>query len=92
MGDMGDAFKAMREDSKARRSVNREGGAILLRCHGIDFESKNDGAHLIVQARGHTIDFWPGTGLWRMRGSTQRHRGAKKLVAFCKAAQSTKEN
>jgi len=33
-----------------------------------------------VLARGHTYDFWPGTGLWKLRGGTRTHRGVRKLL------------
>lgn len=42
--------------------------------------------HLIVRALGQTFDFWPGTGLWQQRGTTQQHRGVHKLIERCKPA------
>ena len=79
-----DVAPAMKEASQKKRASNRENSAALLIKEGIDFYSKNGGAHLIVSGGGHTFDFWPGTGLWEMRGSTQRHRGVRKLIALIK--------
>jgi hypothetical protein len=91
MGDMGDFWRdvkpAMKERSQQKRAGNREQSARSLTDAGIQFLSRNAGAHLIViGANGHTYDFWPGTGLWRMRGSTRDHRGVRSLI---RAAQPT---
>ena len=70
----------MKAEGQQRRASNREHGAQMLAEAGVLFESKNDGAHLIVHANGHTYDYWPGTGLWRMRGSTKQSRGVRGLL------------
>lgn len=77
MGDMGEVFNAMREAGKKKRARNRENSAALLEEAGIKFESKNLGAHLIVEGR---YDFWPGTGLWIKRGTKRKRRGVHKLI------------
>ena len=84
---MGDLWRAVRAASKVKRETNRKSSADLLHSAGVKFIPKNNAAHLIVNADGGDIvDFWPGTGLWITRGSTQRHGGVKKLIAFCKPA------
>jgi hypothetical protein len=65
VGDMGDTFNAMREAGKERRASNRETTPDLLRRHGIPFDTKNGGAHLIVYHGGKIADLWPGTGKYR---------------------------
>ncbi len=84
MGDMGDHWRdvapAMKERSQAKRAENREQSAAILRAAGVVFYAQNDGAHLIVLRSQSTYDFWPGTGLWKVRGSTQRHRGIRHLL------------
>lgn len=84
--DMGAYWRGVKAASQAKRADNRESSsAELLREAGVHFTAKNGGAHLIVRTDGgHVIDFWPGTGLWIMRGSTQRHGGVRKLIKFCK--------
>ena len=80
MGDMGDYWRdvrpAMKEESQRRRSSNRESSSRLLTEAGISFESKNEGSHLIVSGQGAVVDFWPGTGLWIVRGSKERRPAA----------------
>lgn len=76
-----EGFKFMRERSRAKRSHNREQSATLLENSGIEFERKNDGAHLIILSNPK-IDFYPGTGLWRVRGENKSHRGVRHLLKY----------
>ena len=80
MSEMGETFNALKKMSQEKRASNREESARILAESGVSFMTRNDGAHLIVVGNGHTFDFWPGTGLWKMRGSTKQHRGVRKLV------------
>lgn len=80
MGDMGDTFNAMREAGKQRRASNRETTPDLLRRHGIQFDEKNGGAHLIVRHAGKVADLWPGTGKYQVRGSGKYRRGVFNLL------------
>jgi len=88
MGDMGDDFNAWKKHKQEKRASNRDNSAELLMAEGIEFESKNIGAHLIVKGGGKIIDFWPGTGLWIVRGSINKRRGVRQLIA---AITATKE-
>lgn len=89
MGDMGDYWQdvrpAMIKESQRKRARNRAYSALTLSELGVLFESRNDGAHLIVRGQSSVIDYWPGTGLWRERGSVATGRGIKSLVARAKA-------
>lgn len=86
MGEFwGDVGPGMRADSKAKRASNREWSAAHLTEKGIKFDSRNDGAHLIVRHNGKRADFWPGTGKWIIQaipGKEPQHgRGVRGLVA-----------
>ena len=77
MGDMGELFNAHREESQARRASHRETTPELLRQHGVAFDTKNDGAHLVVRHAGKVADLWPGTGKYRVRrpgGNGEQYR------------------
>ena len=76
-----DVKPAMQEASQQRRASNRANSAALLRANGVPFESKNGGAHLIVEGRECPIDFWPGTGKWHSRCG-KKGFGVRNLVAF----------
>lgn len=81
MGDEGEYWAVegprMKEESMRRRARNRKFGAERLAECRVPFDSKNDGAHLIVDNR---IDYWPGTGLWIERKSSYTGRGIQSLL------------
>jgi len=89
MGDMGDTFNSLKKMRQEKRADNRETSAAILSRAGIVFESKNLDAHLIVLAGAKTVDFWPGTGLWIVRGEKVKQRGVRKLVAYVERQRAT---
>ena len=80
MGDIGEMFNYHNDASKVKRANNREWSANYLEQRGIEFESKNCGAHLIVKYNDKIADFWPGTGKFNIRGGSGYFRGVKNLV------------
>jgi hypothetical protein len=68
------------QESKERRARNRQMSAQMLTAHRIDFESKNDGSHLVITLHDRIIDFWPGTGSFTDRKTNNTGRGARNLV------------
>lgn len=84
MSDMADVFNDWKKIKQQKRASNREHSAAFLRSEGIAFVSLNDGAHLRVSAGSELIDFWPGTGLWKVQGASQSKRGVYRLVAYLK--------
>lgn len=76
------AFAEIRERSKQKRADNRKKSKALLECKGYKFAIRNSGAHLVINHRGITVDFWPGTGLWKARGEKEGHRGVGKLCDY----------
>ena len=81
---MGDLWRAIKAERQEKRAHNRESSEQLLREAGIAFESKNDGAHLIVRPAGcpMVVDFWPGTGRWTVRAMNQTAFGVHKLIKW----------
>ena len=73
-------WRAVRDQSQEKRANNREFSAKLLRDNSINFESKNNGAHLIIDNK---VDFWPGTGKWIVRNG-RKGRGVKNLMKWIK--------
>lgn len=86
MGDMGDFWRDVKAAGQERRANNRTNGAATLKAKGIEFTEKNGGAHLIVKAGERTVDYWPGTGLWVVRGQPASRYGLRGLIQFCKPA------
>lgn len=83
MSDDSELWKAFHDAGKAKRASNREASARLLTEAGIPFESKNNGAHLIVEGRECYIDFWPGTGKWHSRNGDKGF-GVRNLLEYAK--------
>lgn len=81
MSDIGDEYDELAQESKQRRSNNRNGSAQMLTDKEIPFESKNHGAHLVVEGSECFIDFWPGTGRWTSRDGTKGF-GVRKLITY----------
>ena len=78
-------FEELREHSKQKRERNRRYSTALLTLKNIKFEAKNNGYHLIIDHFGLMIDFWPSTGLWRVRKSdVESKRGVNHLLAYLK--------
>lgn len=70
------------ERTREKRARNTSSSTELLHQRGIPFEAKNSGAHLVVDAGTHLIDFWPSGGRWIARdlGKTNG-RGVFKMLA-----------
>lgn len=80
MSELGEIYGAMHEAGRERRASNRESTPDVLRAHGIAFEVKNGGAHLIVNHNNKVADLWPGTGKYQVRGSGKYRRGVFNLL------------
>lgn len=82
MSELSEDFAAMREESKIKRATNRENSAEILKRWGVPFESKNNGAHLIVDWYGKMVDFWPGTGKFICRNGQYSGRGVFRMLGY----------
>ena len=85
MGDMADVFNEWNKQKQEKRASNRAASAELLSNQGIQYTTKNGGAHLIVEGKDCFIDFWPGTGRWITRTGTKGF-GVRNLVNLIKGA------
>ena len=83
MSEVGDTFNAMKEASQKKRAQNRETSPVFLTKNGVAFNTRNGGAHLIVQGKDGLIDFWPGTGKFITRAG-KSGRGVFNLLNLCK--------
>jgi hypothetical protein len=79
-----DLWKDHYARSKAKRAANRESSPRFLTSRGVKYEVHNQGFHLVVEGN---IDFWPGTGLWRVRNSGKQGRGVQNLANWIQRTQ-----
>jgi hypothetical protein len=88
MGDEGDFWRdvkpGMIEASKKKRASNRENARRMLLKSGLTFQTKNNGAHLVVHGAAGIIDFWPGTGKYISRDGIHKGRGLRHVLKLCK--------
>jgi len=80
MNYMREDYDAMKAHSKEKKLSNLEKSTKLLLDRNIDFESKNNGIHLVVtDFNGSLIDFYPSTGKWIIRNG-KASRGVMNLI------------
>jgi len=77
---MAEYWADVKKAGQIKRAKNRDTSTQLLKEAQIQFEVKNLGAHLIITHKDLVADFWPGTGLWQIRGTTKQARGVRKLI------------
>lgn len=82
MGDMGDTFRAMREDSKERKASNYKQSLALLKAHGHQVVQLSD-----THFRIGRFDFWPSTGKYLNRETKRYSRGVFNLIACLEKGQ-----
>jgi len=81
--DIGETFKELRQASQGKREHNRRYSTKLLSARRVKFKIANKGYHLIIEELTDSlIDFWPSTGLWKVRGDTKSGRGIKSLLEY----------
>lgn len=88
MSELGETFAAWAEVKREKRASNTVHSTALLTGAGVIFDRHNGGAHLVVMAGPHTVDFWPSTGLWIVRKQGTKRRGVRKLIAFVEQSRS----
>lgn len=77
MSEFAEDMKAFNQHFKAKKQRNREYSTALLTKEGIEFESRNDGLHLMIDTSKGRVNFYPSTGLYN--GALQG-RGVKNLI------------
>lgn len=83
MGEAADSMGDMKAVQQYQRSQNRDAAPAKLNAAGIDFQSSNGGAHIIIKHGDVVIDFWPGTDKWKLRGGLLNRNGIESLIEFC---------
>lgn len=89
MSEMAEVWSDLREHSQRKKRSNLASSTALLNHNGIPFVSHNNGIHLVVTKGDKTIDYWPSTGLWWIRGTRNKRRGVKRLVSFMKSGEKS---
>jgi len=88
MGDMGEAFKGMREAGLKRKATNLANSTKILEESGVEFVSRNSGIQLIITGHEAKLDFWPSTGKFRSRDGHEG-RGVYNMLRLCDVKEET---
>lgn len=84
MSEMGEVWAEFRAFKRDKRRSNLANSTKLLEQSGIEFKVHNSGIHLVLTKGDQIIDYWPSTGLWWIRGTSNKRRGVHRLLAFMK--------
>lgn len=84
MSEMSEVFADLRKAKQAKKRSNLAASTRMLQESGVNFESHNMGIHLVIKMNDKIIDFWPSTGLWWIRGTSNKRRGIEKLIRHVK--------
>lgn len=83
MSDMAGDFRAHKEwarERKEKRYQESSSAREEIWREALDVGSKNGGQHLVVRTAKDTIDFWPSTGRWVVRGKKAQGYDARSLL------------
>lgn len=62
----------------------------VLKKNDIQFELKEDGAHIVIHHDEQKIDFWQATGTWCPRGCPRKTQtGIDTLIKYIKKSRET---
>lgn len=84
MGDMAEGWDQWRAMKQEKRRSNLAHSTRLLETNGIPVTVHNGGIHLVLTKGDQIIDYWPSTGLWWIRGTSNKRRGVQRLLAYMK--------
>jgi len=88
MSEMAEIWSSIREASQLKRRTNMAESTKRLVREGLTFTSHNHGVHLVLMKGAQPIDYWPSTGLWWIRGTSNKRRGVDRLVRFMKSGET----
>ena len=64
MGIMRENYRAYDHYNRMKKQANKKFSTELLIREGIEFESRDNGLHLVIRTRRGNINFFPSTGLF----------------------------
>lgn len=80
MGDLGDDYRALRKHRQEAKHQRKDEAIRLFTLHKVNYTVHNNGAHFIVEGPNCYIDFWPGTGRWIPRNTSELNFGIVNLL------------
>jgi hypothetical protein len=84
MNEVSEMWRERREYKQKKKRSNLAHSTAQLTSAGLPFVSHNSGVHLVLMKGEQAVDFWPSTGLWWIRGTSNKRRGIQKLIQYLK--------
>lgn len=88
MSEMSEIWGDLREMRQEKKRSNLAASTKMLKQRNIPFVAHNGGIHLVLSRGEQKIDYWPSTGLWWIRGTSNKRRGITRLLAYMNARAS----
>lgn len=82
VNEVSEMWRDYRDMKQKKKRSNLAHSTAQLSNAGLPFTSHNMGVHLVLMKGDQPIDFWPSTGLWWVRGSSNKRRGIEKLIKY----------
>lgn len=84
MSEMAEVWGDLRVMRRAKKRANLAASTKILLDNGLQFVTHNGGIHLTLTKGSEAIDYWPSTGLWWIRGTSNKRRGIARLLTYMK--------
>lgn len=85
MSEMAEIWGSLREMRQEKKRSNLAASTKMLTQNNIPFVAHNGGIHLVLRRGDQMVDYWPSTGLWWIRGTSNKRRGIARLLAYMRA-------
>ena len=85
MSEMAEIWGDLRQMRQEKKRSNLAASTKMLTQANIPFTAHNGGIHLVLRRGDQFVDYWPSTGLWWIRGTSNKRRGIARLLAFMNA-------
>jgi hypothetical protein len=89
MSEVAEMWGDLRAMRQAKKRSNLAASTRMLLDNGLQFVTHNGGIHLTLTKGDQTIDYWPSTGLWWIRGTANKRRGIARLLTYMKRKDAT---
>ncbi len=78
MGDMGDDYRVMNAERKARHARWHDQNREVIRASGLPYTDRGE-ALLFREGGKPAVDFYPSTGRWRIPGEKKTRSGGAQV-------------
>lgn len=82
--EIGETWDGIKERIKKEIEEKYTEDMKILEYSDLEFTIHNNGLHVIVYGKNHTIDYWPTKDKWISRTDKKKRFGIHKLISYAK--------